>query len=277
MILFQIFTKEREDLGEFNLLIFALIGLIFGSFLNMLIYRLPLDISLFNPKRSICPNCNNKIKFYENIPLFSYLFLKGKCSNCKENISIIYPIIEVLTAFITVAIVSKVGFNYQFLFITSLFYSLIVLSFIDFKFKAVPDYLLIISLFIAMIYILNYKLENIATLFIFAGGIVILELFVTFYIQNIKSKILKDDSLKTQRAIGEGDIPIIAIIGGILGMQLGMTAIFLSAIFAIIPSLINSFIKKEIETPFIPFLSLGLFIVFINNTYFIDLLEGILK
>ncbi len=274
MILFQIFTKEREDLGEFNLLIFALIGLIFGSFLNMLIYRLPLDISLFNPKRSICPNCNNKIKFYENIPLFSYLFLKGKCSNCKENISIIYPIIEVLTAFITVAIVSKVGFNYQFLFITSLFYSLIVLSFIDFKFKAVPDYLLIISLFIAMIYIQNYKFENIATLFIFAGGIVILELFVTFYIQNIKSRILKDDSLKIQRAIGEGDIPII---GGMLGIKLGMIAIFLSAIFAIIPSLINSFIKKEIETPFIPFLSLGLFIVFINDTYFIDLLEGILQ
>ena len=264
-------------MGEFNLLIVAIIGLLFGSFLNMLIYRLPLSISLFNPKRSICPNCNNQIKFYENIPLISYLILKGKCSNCKKNISIIYPIVEVLTAFVTVAIVLKVGFNYQFLFVTLLFYSLIVLSFIDFKFKAVPDYLLIISLLIAIAYILNYKLENIATLFIFAGGIVILELFVTFYIQNIKSRILKDDSLKTQRAIGEGDIPIIAIIGGILGIHLGIVAIFLSAIFAIIPSLINTFIKKEIETPFIPFLSLGLFVIYINDTYFINLLQGILK
>jgi leader peptidase (prepilin peptidase)/N-methyltransferase len=128
-----------------------------------------------------------------------------------------------------------------------------------------------------MVYILNYKFENITTLLIFAGGIVILELFVTFYIQNIKSKILKDDSLKIQRAIGEGDIPIIAIIGGILGIQLGIVAIFLSSIFAIIPSLINTFIKKEIETPFIPFLSLGLFVIYINDTYFINLLQGILK
>jgi len=264
-------------LGEFSLFLVAIIGLIFGSFLNMLIYRLPLGISLFNPKRSICPGCNYQIKFYENIPLLSYLFLKGKCSSCKNRISIIYPIVEFLTAIITVILFLKFGFSAELLMVTLLFYSLIILSFIDFKFKAVPDYLLIISLLITIFYILNYKIENIITLFIFAGGIVILELFVTFYIQNIKSKILKDDSLKTQRAIGEGDIPIIAIIGGMLGSELGMLAIFLSAIFAIIPSIINNFIKNDIETPFIPFLTMGLFVVYINDSYFLNILEGILR
>ncbi len=277
MILSQIFIKESGDLGEFSLFLVVIIGLIFGSFLNMLIYRLPLGISLFNPKRSICPNCDKQIKFYENIPLLSYLFLKGKCSTCKNNISIIYPIVEFLAAVITVMLFLKFGFDSELLMVTLLFYCLIILSFIDFKFKAVPDYLLIVSLLITIIYILNYKTGNIITLFIFAGGIVILELFITFYIQNIKSKILKDDSLKTQRAIGEGDIPIIAIIGGMLGIELGMLAIFLSAIFAIIPSVINSFIKDDIETPFIPFLTMGLFVVFINDRYFLNILEGILK
>lgn len=277
MILSLIFIKESEDLVEFNLLIICLGGLIFGSFLNMLIYRLPLGISLFDPKRSVCPSCNNQIKWVENIPIISYIFLKGQCSNCKNKISIIYPIVEILTAIVTMVIFFKTGFNLEFLLILSLFYTLIVLSFIDFEFKAVPDYLLIISIIIAIVYIINYKIENIVTLFIFAGGIVILELFVTYYVQNIKSKILKDDSLKTQKSVGEGDIPIIAIIGGLLGLKLGILAIFLSAIFAIIPSLINIFIKKEIETPFIPFLTMGLFFVYINDVYFLNLLQWVLK
>ncbi len=109
--------------------------------------------------------------------------------------------------------------------------------------------------------------------FIFAGGIVVLEIFVTFYIQNIKSKILKDDSLKEQKSLGEGDIPIVAIIGGVLGLHLGVIAIFLSAIFAIIPSLINLIIKKDIETPFIPFLSLGFIVVFLYDNLFLDFLS----
>jgi leader peptidase (prepilin peptidase)/N-methyltransferase len=280
MVLFRIFIKEREDLAEFNIFyicIFAILGLIFGSFLNMLIYRLPLEISLINPKRSFCTSCNTQIDWSENIPLLSYFFLKGKCSFCAEKIPIIYPIVEVLTSFVTVVLFTKIGFNYQFLLILLLFYSLIVLSFIDIKFKAVPDYLLILSLIFTIIYLLNYKFENIINLLIFTGGIVLLELFITFYIQNIKSKLVNDESLKKQKAMGEGDIPIVAIIGGILGLKLGIIAIFLSAILAIIPALLNKIIKKDIETPFIPFLALGLFIVYTNDIYFIKLLEGLVK
>ena len=259
----------------FSIIIF-IIGLIFGSFLNMLIYRLPLEISLINPKRSICTNCDYQIKWYENIPLISYIFLKGKCSKCKEKISIIYPIVELLTASITLLLFISIDFNMQFLLTTLLFYTLITLSFIDFKYKAVPDYLLIVALIITITIVLIYEPINLSTMLIFAGAFVLLELFVTFYIQNIKSNILKDDSLKTQRSMGEGDIPIVAIMGGLLGLKLGLIAIFLSALFAIIPSLLNSFIKKDIETPFIPYLSLGLFVIFINKTYFLDILGDII-
>ena len=273
MILFQIFIKEREDLEVFSIVIVIIFGLIVGSFLAMLVYRLPLDISLINPKRSICPTCNTQIKWYENIPLFSYLYLKGHCSHCKVKISLMYPIIELITAIVTLLLFLKLGLNNQFFIVLILFYSLIVLSFIDLKYKAVPDYLLLISLSIALAYIFTYSIENIVTIFIFAGAIVLLEMFVTFYIQNIKYKIVGDENLKEQKSLGEGDVPIFAIIGGLLGVQLGIVAIFLSAILAIIPSIINILIKKEQEIPFIPFLSLGLIIVYLGDFYILDLVN----
>ncbi len=255
-----------------SFLIFV-IGLIFGSFLNMLIYRLPLGVSLINPKRSICTSCKQQIKWYENIPLFSYILLRGKCSNCKENISVAYPIVELLTAIVTLLLFYKFKLDMNFFITTVLFYIFIVLSFIDFKYKAVPDYLLIIALILAF-FTLNFSLKD---AFVFAGAFALLELFVTFYIQNIKSKFMKDDTLKEQRAMGEGDIPIIAVIGGMLGIKLGLFAIFLSSILAIIPAILNNIIKKDIETPFIPFLSLGLFIVFMYNDYVLQFFEGIIR
>ena len=82
-------------------LIVFLVGLVFGSFLNVLIHRLPMAMSLVKPMGSICPNCNHGIKWYENIPVFSYLALRGKCSDCSKPISIVYPIVEITTAVVT--------------------------------------------------------------------------------------------------------------------------------------------------------------------------------
>lgn len=275
MISSRILTIEKDDLVEYNTFIILISGLVIGSFLNMLIYRLPLGISLLNPKRSICTHCNHTIKWYENIPVISYIFLQGKCSNCKTQISLLYPIVEIITSFVSVMLYNKLGLNNEFYFITIIFYLLILLSFIDLKYKAVPDYLLVMLVLITLAYLVLYKMEQLSLFFMFAGGIFMIELFVTFYVQNIKSYLLKDDSLKTQKAMGEGDIPIIAVIGGILGVQFGMLAIFLSAIFAIIPSIVNIVFKKEIETPFIPYLSLGLFITFIYENSLQQLLEGL--
>lgn len=75
-------------------LLFSLMGLFLGSFSNVLIYRLSEHKSLFKPSRSFCPTCGNEIKWYDNIPILSYIILKGKCRNCKEKISIRYPLIE---------------------------------------------------------------------------------------------------------------------------------------------------------------------------------------
>jgi leader peptidase (prepilin peptidase)/N-methyltransferase len=270
MILSQIFINGSEDLAEFSV---VLIGFVFGSFLGMLIYRLPLGISLINPKRSICPKCSKQLRTIDNIPIISYLFLGGKCFNCKAKISIVYPIVEILTSIITFLLYQKLGLNINFYIITILFYLLLVLSFIDFKYKAVPDYLLLFAIVVSF-FTFNFSFQN---AMLFAGGFVLLDFFITFYIQNIKSKLTKNEALKQQTALGEGDIPIIAIIGGILGVKLGLVAIFLSSIFAIIPAILNNIIKKDIETPFIPFLALALFIVYNYDMLVLAFLENLLK
>ena len=234
-------------------------GLIFGSFLNVLIYRLPLEISLFKPLGSICSHCKHRIKWHENIPVLSYLFLKGKCSNCSKPISIVYPFVELTTALVTLLLYMNYWLNWELMVTIALFYTLIVLSFIDLKYKAVPDYLLIIAVILTII------VGDLTNILIFAGGFVLLELVLTFYIQNVKAKITKNKELETQRALGEGDIPIAGVIGGLLGLNLGISAIFLATLLALLLSIYNLLSKKEIETPFIPFLSLGLFITFITG------------
>jgi len=246
-------------MAQMELLAAFAIGLIFGSFLNVLTYRIPLGISLFNPIGSECPHCQHKIKWYENIPVISYVFLKGKCSNCSKRISIIYPVVELTTGVVTVLLYNHQWLDLDLILTIVLFYTLIVLSFIDFKFKAVPDYLLIIVVILTLI-VGDWK-----NTLIFMGGFVLLELILTFYIQTIKAKITKNKELENQRALGEGDIPIAGAIGGLLGIHLGISAIFLAAILALIPAVYGLMVKKEIETPFIPFLSLGLFITLITG------------
>ena len=236
-----------------------IIGLIFGSFLNVLIRRLPLNIPLINPTGSECPYCQYKIKWHENIPIISYLVLKGKCSNCSKHISIVYPTVEMITGLVTVLLYSHQQFDSNLLLTIALFYILIILSFIDFKYKAVPDYLLIIVMVLTLI-IGDWK-----NALIFMGGFIFLELVLTFYIQTIKAKITKNKILKKQRALGEGDVPISGVIGGLLGVKLGISSIFLAAILALMPAAYVLVKKQKIEIPFITFLSLGLFITLITG------------
>lgn len=231
-------------------------GVIFGSFLNVLILRLPKKESIIKP-RSTCPKCKELIPWYHNIPLLSYIFLRGKCANCSKKISFQYFFVELLSGIISLALFKTLGFSLEFIFALIVFYTLITLSFIDFKYKAVPDYLLLIVLIMSFFSTTSSLIESFKNAFIISGAFVLLNFVISFYIQNIKAKILKDESLKEQEALGEGDIPVLAAIAVILGLKGALIAIFLAAIFAIIPTIYSQFIKKDIQTPFIPYLSLG--------------------
>ena len=151
-----------------------------------------------------------------------------------------------------------------------LFYVLITLSFIDLKYKAVPDYLLLLALFLSFFATSFSIYDSFKNAFLFSGAMVLLNFIITFYIQNIKSRILKDENLKNQVALGEGDIPIIASMAVVLGLNSLTYAILLSAIIAILHTISINFIKKDIQIPFIPSLVLGFFIeYFFNLEHFI--------
>jgi leader peptidase (prepilin peptidase)/N-methyltransferase len=256
-----IFQEEREDLEVFSFIF----GACFGSFLNVLILKLPLNHSLLTNKRSKCPSCNHLIYWYHNIPLLSYIYLREKCAYCGTKISFQYFLVEFLSGIVTLLLFLKLGLTQEFIFMCLISYVLIVLSFIDLKYKAVPDYLLLI-VFILSFFSTSFSIiEAFKNAFLFSGAVVLLNFVVTFYIQNIKSRLLKDESLKTQEALGEGDIPIIAMIGVILGISSGIFAIFLGAFFAIIPSIYSNLVKKDIQTPFIPYLVLGFYTEYFFN------------
>ena len=243
-------------------------GICIGSFLNVLILRLPLNQSLLT--RSTCPKCNHLIYWYHNIPLLSYIFLKTKCSYCRAKISFTYFLVELLSGIITLALFLKLGFTLDFVFMCLLSYVLITLSFIDLKYKAVPDYLLLIALVLSF-FASNFSIiETFKNAFLFSGAFVLLNFVITFYIQNIKSRILKDENLKNQVALGEGDIPVIASMAVILGLNSLVYAILLSAIIAILHTISINIVKKDIQIPFIPSLVLGFFIeYFFNLEHFI--------
>ena len=256
----MILIQEKDVLEVFSFIF----GAVFGSFLNVLILRLPENKSVVSP-RSACQSCNHIISWYHNIPILSYLFLKGKCAYCSEKISIQYPIVETFAGFITLVLFIKFGFSLLLFYSLIFFYTLIVLSFIDLKYKAVPDYLLLIVLILSFFITEENLLEAFKNAFIVSGAFVLLNFLVSFYIQNIKARILKDDSLKTQEALGEGDIPVLAVLGVILGLKGALVAIFLSSLFAIIPSIYFNIKKKDIQTPFIPYLVLGFLVEYFFN------------
>ena len=116
------------------------VGLVTGSFLNVLIYRIPRKLS-FGLSRSFCPSCKEKIKFYDNIPVVSYIILRGKCRNCKSRIPFRYPLVELLNGFVYAFLLYNFGPSIQFVVFCFLSSLLVAIFFIDLDFQIIPDLL----------------------------------------------------------------------------------------------------------------------------------------
>jgi len=233
-----------------------IIGSAIGSFLNVVIYRVPLGKSIVSPPSS-CPKCGERIKPYHNIPILGWLILGGKCANCKESISIRYPIIEFLTGILAVLIYKKIGTIDIFLVINFTFFAtLLALSMIDIDYKAVPDSLNLLALTLSF-FTTPDIVENFKNALLLIGGMSLIRWYVSFAIK--------------QEAMGEGDIVLAGSMGALLGVKLSIIAVFIASLIAIFPSLYNRFSKKDLELPFIPFLALGTFIVWFYNDFFINL------
>ena len=235
-------------------LIVTLFGLLFGSFLNVLILRIPQEESIVFPG-SHCPKCNNKLKWWHNIPVLSWLLLRGKCHFCGEKISVQYPLIELATAAIFALVYWKLQ-SIPYAIIAGLVFALLLgLSVIDFRYKAVPDSLNLSALTLAF-FASDTILANFINALLFAGGFSLLRFYVSFIVK--------------KEALGEADIMIAATIGAMLGLKLGAVAIFLSAIIALPVFVVIR--EKDFEVPYIPFLALALFIVYLGSGFFNRLL-----
>jgi leader peptidase (prepilin peptidase)/N-methyltransferase len=240
-----------------------ILGAAIGSFMNVLIVRTPLDESVSFPA-SHCMSCNTPLRFYHNIPLLSWLFLRGKCGFCTAPISKQYPIVEVLSALIFIFTFMKFGMTLQAFGISLVFTLLLSLSVIDFYYKMVPDSLNLTALTIAIISVtslgqLGYNFTN---ALLFAGGFTLLRFYLSYFLK--------------KEAMGEADIMIAATMGALLGVKLALVAIFISALLAL-PALILTRTDDEDshQLPFIPFLAMAAWIVLLFDTYVTAYLAGL--
>jgi leader peptidase (prepilin peptidase)/N-methyltransferase len=219
----------------------VLIGLAIGSFLNVLIYRIPLKLSV-SRGNSFCPKCNHKLSWLDLFPVFSYIFLRAKCRYCKAPISFRYPLVEIINAVCYLAIYLIFGLNLISLCYAVFCTSLIVLAFIDIDHKIIPDrFNIIIGICGILLLFLSHDvsvLDRVIGLFA-----VSIPLLIVFLITG---------------GMGEGDIKLFAVCGFVLGWKLILLTMLFASIFAAIFGIIlmvNKKATRKTEIPFGPYIA----------------------
>lgn len=233
------------------ILIFAgLLGAIVGSFLNVVILRLPQENGSIAYPASHCPRCQTPLSWYENIPILSYLVLRGKCRHCRAGISLQYPVVELSMALLTAALVQQFGLT-----ITSAGYflftaALLVIIWIDLAHQIIPDVISLPGIILGFLFSLlspNLTWRD-SLIGILAGGGVLYAIALGYYLW------------KKQEGMGGGDIKLLAMIGAFLGWQSLPFVIFASSLTGAtigILVMIREGKGGKTRIPFGPFLSLA--------------------
>lgn len=221
--------------NKMDFLLIFILGLIWGSFANVCIYRIPKGESIIFPP-SHCPFCKSKIAFYDNIPIISYLILKGKCRNCKEKISIIYPVVEFLSGVISILSYIKGGFTFISIYFFFTSFIFLILTFIDLKDKILPDSLTFGGIFFAFFYSIVFKInppvfERLAGAAL--SSFLFLFLLLIFFI------------IKGFYGLGYGDVKLIAFVGIVFGFPDFLKIIIGSSIFIILIYIPVYFLKRK--------------------------------
>ena len=254
-----------------------LIGLCVGSFLNVVIYRLPNEMSLAYPA-SHCPKCEHELKWYDNIPLFSYIFLRGKCRYCKCKISFRYPLVEFtnmalwfgcLVLFTDCVISTNSMYWVRFIASCIACSALLCVFFTDLDHMEIPDELQVVLLMCGLAMLVENNPNTdilIKVIGFFACG-------ALFYIVNFVFKLIKK-----RDGIGFGDVKLVAVTGLILGAYNMIVALTLSCVVGGIALLIVSLIQKERgrEYPFAILLVPGILVALFFGDFIVKWYMGLM-
>ncbi|MBN2071428.1 MAG: prepilin peptidase [Candidatus Krumholzibacteriota bacterium] len=197
-----------------------IIGALFGSFLNVVIYRLPLGISVIKP-RSACRNCAHVIRWYENIPVLSYLLLRGRCADCGDRISARYPAVESAGVLIAAAVVWRWGYSIEAILAFAFLMALLAVMLIDWDHRIIPDEISLSFIVVGIVWsFFNPGLSFLSSILgaIVGGG----SLWLVGALYKLARK---------QEGMGGGDIKLMGMIGAFLGVQLVLPVIVLASFF----------------------------------------------
>ncbi len=228
---------------------FFVVGAAVGSFLNVCIFRIPEGKSIVLPS-SHCFSCGKPIRYYDNIPILSFLILRGACRNCGAKLSFQYPAVELLTGVMSLVLYRTYGLSFSFLFTFLFTATLIVITFIDLRHQIIPHALTLPGIpffcFAAVFFMGLAPLEGFLGIMIGAGSLY----FVAVYYE----------ALTGREGMGGGDINLIAMMGGFLGWKsliyIILVSSFAGAIIGI-ALMIGKGKDTKYAVPFGPFLSIG--------------------
>ena len=241
-------------------IVFFIYGSMFGSFANVLIYRMQREGPLNLFKRSHCPHCSYKIPFYLNIPILSWFILMGRCRNCKNKISFRYPLVEFLMASFFALLFLSIGWKWFLLEAILFTFALVVASFIDFDQMILPDSLTLSGIVIGLCGAFLNPERSFLESFIgfFVGGLLLLSISYFYFV------------LRKQEGMGGGDIKLLGWIGAVLGFK---SLAFVLVVSSVLGTFVGLFMilsdkKRDFQTalPFGPYLALGaLLYIFVKD------------
>lgn len=253
-------------------LIAFVFGSCVGSFLNVVIYRLPIGKSVLNPRRSFCPHCKAGIAWYDNIPILSYLLLGRKCRHCKLPISARYCLVEALTAVLFCLVLHRFGMSPATLIYWTLTAGLIAITFVDIDHFIIPDSislgLLPFGLLCSIVALFYGPIEGILVSNPIEALIgLVVGWSVLDIIGEYASVFLKRD------AMGRGDVKLMGMVGTFLGWKLTLAAIPVSALVGLLfylPKVLTRKIGRFQEIPYGPYLAVSSFFMMLYGDKWIN-------
>ncbi len=234
------------------LLVFSFVfGALVGSFLNVCAYRLPRGESILFPG-SRCPSCKTPIRWFDNLPILSYIFLRGRCRFCQAPIPKRYPVVELLTALLSLSLMARFALTPAYLFFFAFGAALLVVSLIDLEFQIIPDEISLPGILVGLLFsIWNPLAGPLEALLGALCGAGALYLIGEFYYLFTK-----------REGLGGGDLKLLAMIGAFLGVKSLIPVVFVASLVGAVTGLLLALIyrvqeKRTYAIPFGPFLSLG--------------------